>query len=155
VSLLSNSAATPAGAFLALSDGFLNTGGTSGPLFAMWFRGPADAAADSPVLTLDRFVTGSEAGLTAVQRLGKARVGDKTMVDGIAPALVALRSAAADGLDLAAAVGSAALAARSGALATAGQLARRGRASYVGAAAKGVVDAGALAVALFYESVPR
>ena len=46
----------------------------------------------------------------------------------------------------------AATAARAGADATAPMLARRGRASYVGEAARGVCDPGALTVALFFEA---
>ena len=59
-----------------------------------------------------------------------------------------------DGATLATGLGAAASAARAGADATAPMLARRGRASYVGEAARGVVDPGALTVALFFESAP-
>jgi len=44
------------------------------------------------------------------------------------------------------------LAARAGAEATTDLVARRGRASYVGEAARGVCDPGALTVALFFEA---
>ena len=46
----------------------------------------------------------------------------------------------------------AATAAREGADATTDLVARRGRASYVGEAARGVCDPGALTVALFFEA---
>jgi len=132
--------------FAVLSDAFLNTGGTSGPLFGVWFRGFAGA------WSTVELAAGAERGLASVRRFGGADVGDKTMVDAIAPAVAALRAAAEQDKGLADALRDAARAARSGALATAGLTARRGRASYVGAAGEGVMDPGALAVALFFES---
>ncbi|ADP79296.1 dihydroxyacetone kinase subunit DhaL [Pseudofrankia inefficax] len=142
---------TPGAVFLGVSHGFLNTGGTSGPLFGLWFRG-IGRATDGPVLTLAQLAAGVDAGTATVQRLGKARPGDKTMVDAMVPAVGALAAAVADGLDLADGVALAAEAARGGALATEALRARRGRASYVGDVARGVLDPGALTVALFFDS---
>lgn len=138
------------GAFAVLSDAFLNTGGTSGPLFGTWFRGFADELSTVD-LTVGSLAAGAGQGLASVQRFGGARVGDKTMVDAMVPAVEALRAAEPGG-SVAGALREAARAARSGALATASLIARRGRASYVGAAGTGVMDPGALAVALFFES---
>ena len=87
-----------------------------------------------------------------IQRLGGAQPGDKTMVDALAPAAEALSAAVAASEPLASALADAAAAARAGADATAPMLARRGRASYVGEAARGVCDPGAFTVALFFES---
>jgi dihydroxyacetone kinase-like protein len=142
---------TPGAVFLGVSHGFLNTGGTSGPLFGLWFRGIGRAAAGS-VLTLAQLAAGVDEGTATVQRLGKARPGDKTMVDAMVPAVDALATAVTDGLDLPAGVARAADAARAGALATESLRARRGRASYVGDVARGVLDPGALTVALFLDS---
>jgi dihydroxyacetone kinase-like protein len=152
VRLLASTGPTPGARFAAMSEAFLNTGGTSGPLFGMWFRGFADAVAEDAFMTALQLADGAARGMASVQRFGKANIGDKTMVDAMAPAVVALRSAANDGLGAFEAIRSAGMAARLGTESTAGQVARRGRASYVGAAAKGVVDAGALAVTLFFES---
>ncbi len=137
--------------FVAVSDAFLNTGGTSGPLFGMWFREFAKAL-DEPITTPALAVAGTEA-LAAVQRLGGAQVGHKTMVDAMAPAAKALADAAERGVEVSDALGEAADAARSGAESTQQLLAGRGRASYVGEHARGVVDPGALTVALFFAAV--
>src|SRR4051812_28551304 len=126
-----------AGVFAAVSKAFLAAGGTSGPLFGMFFRELGRA---------DDLAAGAAAGLEAVQRLGGAQVGDKTMVDALSPAAAAL----ARGDSLA----DAARAARAGADSTADLVARRGRASYVGEAARGVLDPGAVTVALFFEAAP-
>jgi dihydroxyacetone kinase-like protein len=135
--------------FDALSKGFLNTGGTSGPLFGMWFREIGKAARTEPVgvATLAR---GVGSGLAVIQRLGKASVGDSTMVDAIAPAADALSAAAEHGDDLGSGLAAAATAARAGAQSTRDLLASRGRASYVGEVARGILDPGAVTVALFF-----
>ncbi len=132
----------------AVSKGFLDTGGTSGPLFGMWFRDIAKAA-DEPGTTRT-LATGVAAGLATIQRLAGAEVGDATMVDAIEPAAQALTRAAASGASVADALEAAGNAATEGAESTRDLLAGRGRASYVGEVARGVLDPGAVAVALFF-----
>lgn len=131
----------------AVSRGFLGTGGTSGPLFGMFFRDLARCA-DGDTPTLTELGAGLDTALATVQRYGKAEVGHKTMVDAIAPAAQALAAQAAAGADPVAALDAAADAAQAGALSTRDIVARRGRASYVGEVSRGVLDPGAVAVAL-------
>jgi dihydroxyacetone kinase-like protein len=142
---------TPGELFLGVSHGFLNTGGTSGPLFGLWFRS-LGRASEGPVMSLADLAAGVDAGTATVQRLGGAQPGDKTMVDAMVPAAQALRAAADEGLEVWAGVARAADAARAGALATEALRARRGRASYVGDVARGVLDPGALTVAVFFDA---
>jgi dihydroxyacetone kinase phosphoprotein-dependent L subunit len=144
----------PADSFAALSTAFLGTGGTSGPLFGMWFRELARAAGDETELTLRALAAGVRKGLDTVRRLGGAAVGDKTMIDAIQPAADALAQSAQESAELRDALAGAAHAAREGAEATATLVARRGRASYVGEVSRGVVDPGAATVALWFESTP-
>ena len=131
--------------FARVSEGFLDTGGTSGPLLGMWFRELSKATAHSA--DAGALAAGVAAGVAAVQRLGQAQVGDKTMVDAMLPAAEAMT-----GQDLDADLAAAARAARTGAASTQKLRARRGRASYVGDVAVGVLDPGAVTVALFFES---
>lgn len=138
--------------FAALSGGFMAAGGTSGPLFGVYIREFARAAAGVERFELGSLAAAAAAGADAVRRLGGAQAGDKTMVDAMAPAADALEHAAAAGESLTAALAAAAAAARAGAEDTAAMVARRGRASYVGEASRGAADAGAVAVALFYEA---
>jgi dihydroxyacetone kinase-like protein len=135
--------------FFAISKGFLNTGGTSGPLFGMWFREIAKAASGGPV-TAAVLAAGVATGLATIQRLAGAEVGDSTMVDAIAPAAAALQARSAAGNGVPEALTAAAAAAAAGAESTRELLAGRGRASYVGEVARGVLDPGAVAVALFF-----
>jgi dihydroxyacetone kinase len=118
--------------FQVASDVFLDhVGGTSGPLFGLLFSGlgrNADVAG------------GLREGLAAIQRVGEAEVGDRTLVDALAPAVAAVSDGGS--------VGAAARSAIEGAAATANQHPRMGRASYVGERALGQPDAGAVGVAL-------
>ena len=144
---------TYADVLLAVSKGFLATGGTSGPLFGMWFR-DLGKAADGPG-TVGALAAGVAAGLATIQRLAGAEVGDATMVDAIDPAAQALARAAEAGTGVTDALEAAATAARDGAVSTRDLLAGRGRASYVGEVARGVLDPGAVAVALFFAAGVR
>ena len=122
-------------AFGALGDVFLDeVGGTSGPLFGLLFTEIAHA---------DDVAAGAAAGLAAIQRVGEAQVGDRTLVDALAPAVDAL----ATGYQ------AAAKAAADGAARTAELRARMGRASYVGDRVKGDPDPGAVGIALLFWSV--
>ena len=113
-------------------------GGSSGVLLAIFFAAAGDAASSG--LPLQHAL---KAGLARMQEIGGARLGDRTMVDALAPALDALDQ----GLK------AAAVAARTGATRTAAMTrANAGRAAYLSASQlAGHVDPGAEAVALLFE----
>jgi dihydroxyacetone kinase-like protein len=145
------SEATCNAVFAAASRGFMATGGTSGPLFGMWFRDIAKSTKNDAAAVND-LAQGIAAGLSTIQKLGGAKVGDNTMIDALEPASVALTAAAERGSTLGEALLEATLAARAGAESTADLIAARGRASYVGELARGVLDPGAVTIALFFEA---
>ena len=93
------------------------------------------------------------AALAAVQDLGAAEPGDKTMVDALGPALdgPARRIEAGDPLE--AALAAAADAADEGARATTPMQARKGRASYLGERSVGHQDPGATSTALIVRAL--
>lgn len=117
-------------------------GGSSGVLFAILFANASTAfkaQADWPkALT---------AGLEAMMKYGGAKVGDRTMIDALAPAFGALT--AGKGLDVAA------TAAREGADGTAKMLsANAGRSSYLEARSlDGYADPGAEGIAMIFEAL--
>ncbi|MCG7439492.1 dihydroxyacetone kinase subunit DhaK [Corynebacterium freneyi] len=132
----------------AVGESYLvRAGGTSGAVFGLFFgkmgakAGDAESFADVDVAAVVR------AGLDAIVDLGGAKVGDGTVVDAIEPAVLALEGGAS--------AAEAASASVEGAEATADQVAGKGRASYVGEAAKGVVDPGALIMGWFFEELAR
>lgn len=132
----------------ALYRGWLGVGGTSGPLFGVFFRELANAGEDGGTPQVDELVEALAAGQAIVQRYGEAEVGDKTMVDALAPAVEAMRGALHDGEPLQQILEAGESAALEGARGSARSTARRGRASYTGDASQGVIDPGAAAMAL-------
>ncbi|MGP3989319.1 dihydroxyacetone kinase subunit DhaK [Streptomyces sp. 3N207] len=137
----------------ALAEAFLNdVGGTSGPLFGLFFQHLAtvpwsDGHAPDALAVADA----AQSSLTAIHRAGGAEVGDCTLVDALAPAIDALATAARDSTG--SPFTAAAEAAVQGALSTASLAPRRGRASYVGEHAIGVPDPGAFGVALLFTAL--
>jgi ATP-dependent dihydroxyacetone kinase len=115
-------------------------GGSSGVLLAIFFTAAGDASANGQDTN-----SALKAGLERIQQVGGAKLGDRTMIDALAPALDALSA----GLNKAAS------AARVGATATASmRRARAGRASYVSEAnLLGHNDPGAEAVAHLFEQL--
>jgi triose/dihydroxyacetone kinase / FAD-AMP lyase (cyclizing) len=132
--------ADQAGTLAALSDIFSRSmGGSSGVLMAIMFAAAGKARADGSPLS-EAFA----AGLERVQHYGGAKLGDRTMIDALQPALAALTGG--QGLS------SAALAARKGADKTATMAkAGAGRSAHVaGAKLAGNIDPGAEAVAQLF-----
>ena len=113
-------------------------GGSSGVLLAIFFAAAGDGASSG--LPMREALL---AGLARMQEIGGARIGDRTMVDALAPALEALGES----------LSAAAAAARKGADFTATLTrAKAGRAAYVNARQlEGHVDPGAEAVAILFE----
>ncbi|HSV82718.1 MAG TPA: dihydroxyacetone kinase subunit DhaL [Ramlibacter sp.] len=122
-------------------------GGTSGPLYAIGLLCAAAALEQAP-----RDVGAAlQAAADGIADVGGAREGDCTMLDALYPAA---RAAAAAG-SVQQALAAAASAARNGTQATAAGVARRGRASYLGERARGHVDPGAHAIALWLDTLAR
>jgi dihydroxyacetone kinase-like protein len=129
-----------------------SVGGAGGPLYGTLFMQMGQSTVGKEELDAEAFADALEAGVKGVQARGKAEPGDKTMVDALLPAAEALRAAAGEGADLAAALRRAADAAREGRDATVDLVARKGRASYLGERSRGHQDPGATSSHLLLES---
>jgi dihydroxyacetone kinase-like protein len=92
-----------------------------------------------------------EAGLTALRKQTKARPGDKTMMDAMVPAILALRAAADAGKSVIQSLHDASAAAKAGAEATRNLTARHGRAKFLGEKTRGHLDPGAASISLMFE----
>ncbi|WP_433726170.1 dihydroxyacetone kinase subunit DhaL [Actinoplanes sp. CA-051413] len=129
-------------------------GGTSGPLYAiMLLRAAAaleEAGPDDPARAWSAAL---RAGTDGVREVGGAEVGDRTMVDALAPAAEAMAAALRDGASGRDALAAAVDAARNGAQGTTAIRARLGRSSYLGDRVIGHPDPGARAVVLWLSSV--
>lgn len=122
-----------------------NAGGTSGALWGVCLTAVGGVLAAEPDLTDPAAsARAAGAGLDAIQRLGKAEVGDKTLVDAFAPFVAELSAAAADGADLVSAWRRAANAAEDAARATSDLRPRIGRARPLAEKSIGHPDAGAV-----------
>jgi dihydroxyacetone kinase-like protein len=125
-------------------------GGATGPLFGTFFMGLSEGVALSTVLDAPAVAKAFEAGLAAIQKQTPAKLGDKTMLDALIPAVEALRAAAAREQDLAAVLTRGAEAAEKGAAATKDLRARHGRARNLGDRSIGSQDPGATSVGLMF-----
>jgi len=125
-------------------------GGASGPLYGQAFRALGKAL-DGPQADAAAFGAGLRDSLAAIQKLGAAAPGDKTMVDALGPAVEAFERAAPEGW--AAAAAAAASAAEAGAKETTALQARKGRASYLGPRSVGHQDPGATSTSLILRAL--
>jgi phosphoenolpyruvate---glycerone phosphotransferase subunit DhaL len=121
-----------------------SVGGAAGPLYGTLFLQMGNATTGRSELDLAGWTAALDAGLQGVVARGKAEVGDKTMVDALAPAVQALRDAEAQGGALAEALEQSAGAARDGVDRSVELVARKGRASYLGPRSAGHQDPGAM-----------
>lgn len=142
---------TPGDVLVTSGSTLISTvGGASGPLYGSALRRAGKALGDDPEVSNERLAEALHAGLAAIQKLGAASIGDKTMVDAFAPAAAAFEAAVTEGADLHAAAKRAATAADEGAIGTIPIQALKGRASYLGPRSIGHQDPGATSTALLF-----
>jgi dihydroxyacetone kinase-like protein len=130
-------------------------GGASGALFGSFFEGVAGAIGQGSEVDSATLAEALAAGLREVRRVGKAAVGDKTMIDALAPAVDAAMTAARAGHSPGRVLSEAAAAGRDGAEGTSRLFARTGRARYAVERTIGTQDPGATAAALILEAWAR
>ncbi|MCL4560765.1 MAG: dihydroxyacetone kinase subunit DhaL [Chloroflexi bacterium] len=128
-----------------------SVGGAAGPLYGTFFLDAAKALSHLNELSNTDLVLLFESGLKGIQRVGKAKPGDKTMIDTLQPALEALRSAFAYGTDLIEALRWMVQAAKEGMESTIPMVAKKGRASYLGERSAGHQDPGATSTYLLIQ----
>jgi dihydroxyacetone kinase-like protein len=126
-------------------------GGTSGPIWGTAFMRAGMTAGDSATLTGEQVVAMLRAAIEGIKTRGQSDLGDKTLLDALAPMTDRLQQELQAGADASKALAAAASAARQAAEATTDMVAKRGRASYTGERSRGSVDAGAMAVAVIVE----
>ncbi len=118
-------------------------GGSMGPLYGGFFLALSETLEGHASLDAPLFLKALEAGTAAVQEVGGAEVGDKTLMDTLIPALETYRAALTRGESFESCLEQMVQAARIGWESTRDMQARIGRASRLGARSIGVLDAGA------------
>jgi dihydroxyacetone kinase len=142
-----------ASVFTLVGRAFEESGtGSAGALFGAFFEALGEGLIGaSPTQAVD-FVAALDAAARRVADLGRADVGDKTMLDALRPAVDAARTAAEAGASLESVMTEASAAAAAGADSTAEMIARAGRARYAGDGAIATRDPGAVTIALMFEA---
>ncbi|TBX75917.1 dihydroxyacetone kinase subunit DhaK [Bacillus mycoides] len=134
-------------------------GGASGPIWGGAFRAASKAAGEKRELTAKEFAEMLQAALQGIQSIGErsfgrgAVVGDKTLVDALAPCVDSWFDSASNEVDVKIAFEKGAEAAVKGAEYTKEIVARMGRAGTVGERSLGYPDAGAHALGVIFTEI--
>lgn len=128
-------------------------GGSCGPLFATIFMQGAMATKGKTDIGTEDFAVMMRKSSDMIMNIGKAKPGEKTMLDALVPAAEALEKCAAEGTDVAEALRISALAAKDGAENTKDMLATKGRGRYQGEKSLGNIDPGAASVSYIFEAL--
>ncbi|MEK4711031.1 dihydroxyacetone kinase subunit DhaK [Bacillus sp. FSL R10-2780] len=134
-------------------------GGASGPIWGGAYRAASKAAGEKRELTIGEFAEMLQAALQGIQSIGErsfgrgAVVGDKTLVDALAPCVDSWLDSASNEVDVKTAFEKGAEAAVKGAEYTKEIVARMGRAGTVGERSLGYPDAGAHALGVIFTEI--
>ena len=123
-------------------------GGSMGPLYGSVFFGMASAIEDLKTINVQQFDAMLREGLSEIQDISSAQVGDKCIMDTLVPAVEAFSSAAAANDSFADCLNKMAAAAQAGSDSTKNLVAKIGRASRLGERSRGVLDAGSVSCAM-------
>jgi dihydroxyacetone kinase len=159
----------PPGVVRAAAMGMAGAGGAIGPLYGRGLLAVADVLQGAPGqdvaasgrdrgaldehAAIELLRRCAEAAAEAVEALGHARPGDKTVLDALRPVAAALAEAERAGRSLATALDDARAAARSGAAGTAGMAASVGRSARFGERSRGTPDPGASSFAIVIDAL--
>jgi dihydroxyacetone kinase-like protein len=145
---------TPGGMLVRAGGALVShCGGATGPLMGTFFIEAGKAAGSSPDVDVAALAAMFRAGYDGLRRRGRANPGEKTILDALLPAVVALEKAASERSPVAEALKRAAKAADEGAQETAAMIARQGKARYLGERSLGHPDPGACSMALIVQAL--
>ncbi|AKG67657.1 dihydroxyacetone kinase subunit DhaL [Serratia fonticola] len=140
---------TLAKAFDAVTEALMEgIGGSMGPLYGSLFMGMADSVRDKPALDKQVFLAMLRNGLTELQDISSAGVGDKCLMDTLIPAIEGYEQAVRRGDSFSESLEQLKRAAVAGRDSTRDLVAKIGRASRLGERSRGVLDAGAVSCCL-------
>ena len=134
-----------------------SVGGAMGALYGTLFLKASREVMGKMEVNLEDLIKMFEAGEKGIQEMGKAQLGDKTLLDTIDPAVKALKEAQAKGKSLADALADFSEAAKRGAEFTREMISKIGRSSRLGVRTIGHQDAGATScyfiLNVFYQGI--
>ena len=131
----------------------LKIGGSMGPLYGKFFKAIAVSLEGKEEIGIDEIGAAIKASVDAIASISPAKVGDKTLIDTLIPALAAYENAQQDGKTFTEALEDMKQAAVIGRDSTNDMVAKLGRASRLGERSRGVLDAGATSCCLILETI--
>ena len=124
-------------------------GGSMGPIYGTFFRSIASMTKNQERIDAPVMLTALERALEGIMNIGGAKVGDKTLVDTIFPAVEAFKTES----DFITAIDKAITAAEQGMNSTKDMIAKIGRAARLGERSAGVLDAGSVSCFIILKSL--
>jgi dihydroxyacetone kinase-like protein len=130
-----------------------NIGGSMGPLYGMFFRSAAKTVDGIQEVDAAAFGEMLEAIVAGIGKVSQAKVGDKTMMDALIPAVEAYNEKIRDSAGFSESLDAMVEAANAGRDSTKDMIAKVGRSSRLGERSRGVLDAGATSCALILQTM--
>jgi dihydroxyacetone kinase-like protein len=134
-------------------------GGAAGAIFGTLFLGQASYFDDhlngKDSLNLSDLCLMLNEALIQIKKRGNAQAGDKTMLDALEPAVLALCSVSKNGFSLSQGFMEATLAAKAGAENTKDMEGKRGRSKNLGKRSIGYIDPGSMSTYCIFETISR
>jgi len=128
-------------------------GGASGPIWGNAFMKAGRYAKGKESLNLKEVSELFQSMIDGIQKVGKAKLGDKTLLDSLIPLTESLKKSAEEDLEMEDALDIAIKEAEKGAESTKTITASKGRARYLGERSIGAYDAGAKAIVVIMTSI--
>lgn len=130
-----------------------NIGGAAGSLYGIAFVNAGRKVLGKAEITKEDISEMLSSALEGVKKIGKAQIGDKTIIDALEPAVNSFREAVNKGQSLRESLGIAVESAKKGAESTTHLEAKKGRASYLGSRTCGCQDPGATSTYLILKAI--
>lgn len=133
----------------------MKIGGSMGPLYGKFFKAIAVSLDGKEEIGINEMGEALKAAVNAIASISPAKVGDKTLMDTLIPALTAYQKAQAENSSFTEALEAMKIAASEGRDSTKDMVAKLGRASRLGERSRGVLDAGATSCCLILETIGK
>ena len=131
----------------------MKIGGSMGPLYGKFFKALGLSLEGKEIIGIGDLGEALKAAVDAIASISPAKIGDKTLIDTLLPALTAYEMAQNEGKTFTEALEAMKIAAIEGRDSTKDMVAKLGRASRLGERSRGVLDAGATSCALILETI--
>ncbi len=126
----------------------MKIGGSMGPLYGKFFKAIGVTLEGKEEIGINEMGEALKAAVDAIASISPAKVGDKTLIDTLVPALAAYKKAQTENKSFSEALEAMKNAAITGRDSTQDMIAKLGRASRLGERSRGVLDAGATSCCL-------